>query len=235
MSIPFSSAIFLAKGEIAILASDDSCWVLDVELSLEEDSDLFSSFGTSAFLLGSCFLPPPETIAETSVPSGPIMVKTESTGLAPPSSVPIYNKVPLNSDSKSCTALSVSISAKISPSFTVSPSFLCHLATFPSVMVSESRGIVMTSTPAGISAELLELSSFSTGFVVSTSVALSSVLCSSGMSEVSDFFASELPPFKDEISSRSSPIIAKTESTGDEPPSSVPTYNKVPLNSDSKS
>jgi hypothetical protein len=30
---------------------------------------------------------------------------------------------------------------------------LCHFATLPSVIVSESLGIVITSTPAGISAE----------------------------------------------------------------------------------
>ena len=75
----------MAKGEIAILASDDSCWVLDVELSLGEDSALLSAFASSAFLLGSCFFPPPEIIPETSVPSGPIIAKTESTGLPSPS------------------------------------------------------------------------------------------------------------------------------------------------------
>ena len=42
-------------------------------------------------------------------------------------------------------ALSVSISAKISPSSTLSPTFFNHFATVPSSMVSLSRGMVTTS------------------------------------------------------------------------------------------
>ena len=42
-------------------------------------------------------------------------------------------------------ALSVSISARISPSFTASPTFFNQLATVPSSMVSLKRGIVMIS------------------------------------------------------------------------------------------
>src|SRR3954462_733909 len=41
------------------------------------------------------------------------------------------------------TALSVSTSAISSPARTLSPSFLCHLTTVPSVMVSESWGMVI--------------------------------------------------------------------------------------------
>src|SRR6476661_8732003 len=40
-------------------------------------------------------------------------------------------------------ALSVSTSANSSPARTLSPSFLCHLTTVPSVMVSESWGMVI--------------------------------------------------------------------------------------------
>src|SRR6266704_2072718 len=40
-------------------------------------------------------------------------------------------------------ALSVSTSASSSPARTLSPSFLCHLTTVPSVMVSESWGMVI--------------------------------------------------------------------------------------------
>ena len=42
-------------------------------------------------------------------------------------------------------ALSVSISAKISPSCTVSPTFLNQVATVPSSMVSLKRGILINS------------------------------------------------------------------------------------------
>src|ERR1700676_1026249 len=43
-------------------------------------------------------------------------------------------------------ALSVSISASMSPFFTVSPTFLCHSAITPSVMVSLNLGIRITSS-----------------------------------------------------------------------------------------
>src|SRR5690606_17566134 len=42
-------------------------------------------------------------------------------------------------------ALSVSISARISPVFTVSPTLKFHLATTPSSIVSLSRGMLITS------------------------------------------------------------------------------------------
>ena len=45
-------------------------------------------------------------------------------------------------------ALSVSISANTSPFFTVSPTFLCHPAITPSVMVSLNLGINTTSSIA---------------------------------------------------------------------------------------
>ena len=47
-------------------------------------------------------------------------------------------------------ALSVSISAKMSPSSTASPTFFSQVATVPSSIVSLRRGIVTISTPAGI-------------------------------------------------------------------------------------
>ena len=47
-------------------------------------------------------------------------------------------------------ALSVSISAKISPSATTSPTFFNQAATVPSVIVSLKRGIVIISIPSGI-------------------------------------------------------------------------------------
>src|SRR5579863_1700797 len=49
--------------------------------------------------------------------------------------------VPSSTASNSIVALSVSISAMTSPAFTASPSFLCHLAMLPSVMVGDKAGI----------------------------------------------------------------------------------------------
>ena len=62
-------------------------------------------------------------------------------------------------------ALSVSISAKISPSVTVSPTFLSQLATVPSSMVSLKRGMVIISTPTGNSAAAELASTASAGAV----------------------------------------------------------------------
>ena len=79
-----------------------------------------------------------------SSPSFPIIASSESTGAVPPSGIPMYNKTPELNDSNSIVALSVSISAKISPSFIVSPTFLSQVATVPSVIVSLKRGMFIT-------------------------------------------------------------------------------------------
>ena len=101
--------------------------------------------------------------------------------------------------------MSVSISAKISPSFTKSPTFLFHLATVPSSIVSLNLGMFIISTPSGI-----ELDSFSFEITIFSS----------------NWFSFELfdSPFlsKSEISSPLLPIIASNVSTGAVPPSSIP-------------
>src|SRR5262249_917267 len=58
-----------------------------------------------------------------------------------PSWTTISPITPSSTASTSMVALSVSISAMTSPAFTVSPTFLCHLARLPSVMVGDSAGI----------------------------------------------------------------------------------------------
>ena len=145
--IPFSSAIFLAKGETKTLSFEVvvvgcsfivvGCWLLvvgskTVSTAAVLDPDLKFS-----------------AIPVISVPSGPIIASKESHGAVPPSGIPIYNNVPALKDSNSIVALSVSISARISPSETLSPTFFNHVATVPSVIVSLKRGIVTTTTPLG--------------------------------------------------------------------------------------
>ena len=103
-------------------------------------------------------------------------------------------------------ALSVSISAKISPSSTDSPTFFNQVATVPSVIVSLKRGIVITCTPAG----MLTASDFAAGVVVGVSVTVS---------VVSSFVGAAAPLISAEMSSPSSPIIASSTSTGDVSPS----------------
>src|SRR5687768_14172680 len=49
------------------------------------------------------------------------------------------------------TALSVSTSAISSPALILSPSFLCHLTRVPSLIVSDSCGIVISAGMGGVS------------------------------------------------------------------------------------
>ena len=101
-----------------------------------------ASFGASV-AAGAGAVAPPAINAVTSSPSAPIIASNESTGAVSPSGIPIYNSVPSLKDSNSIVALSVSISARISPSFILSPTFLSQVATVPSVIVSLKRGIVI--------------------------------------------------------------------------------------------
>ena len=91
----------------------------------------------------------------------------------------------------------------MSPSLTLSPTFLNHFATVPSSIVSLNLGIFIISTSSGIT--ILESSS-ETVFVVSEILSFSS-------------FSLESPLIILEISSPFSPIIAKRVSTGAVPPS----------------
>ena len=110
-------------------------------------------------------------------------------------------------------ALSVSISAKISPSFTVSPTFLSQEATVPSVIVSLRRGMVTICTPSGIAA----------GTLVAAAAGVSAAAGAAAAGA-----AAAPPPISAEISSPFSPMIAKRVSTGAVSPSFRPMYNKVP-------
>nr|MBC6967143.1 hypothetical protein [Roseobacter litoralis] len=58
-----------------------------------------------------------------------------------PSAIRILPMTPSSTASNSIVALSVSISAMMSPEETVSPSFTCHLAKVPSSMVGLRAGI----------------------------------------------------------------------------------------------
>ena len=60
---------------------------------------------------------------------------------AVPSGTRIFPSVPSSAASTSIVALSVSISAIMSPDLTLSPSFLSHLARLPFSIVGESAGM----------------------------------------------------------------------------------------------
>src|SRR6187402_716630 len=133
------------------------------------------------------------------------------------------NKVPSLKDSNSIVALSVSISARMSPSTTLSPTFFNQEATVPSVIVSLKRGIVTTITPLGNSAA---------GAAVGASAVFASVAAGADSTAAG---AAEPPAIKAETSSPSFPIIANKESTGAVSPSGIPIYKSVPSLKDSNS
>src|SRR6478736_8922425 len=105
--------------------------------------------GVCGFGAGAA-LPAPAAAAFTSSPSPAKTAITWLTGTsAVPSATTILAMVPSSTASTSMVALSVSISAMTSPDFTVSPSFLSHLARLPFSIVGDSAGI---NTSIGIDA-----------------------------------------------------------------------------------
>ena len=60
---------------------------------------------------------------------------------AVPSAIMIFPTTPSSTASNSIVALSVSISARICPDLTVSPSFTSHFASVPSSIVGDRAGI----------------------------------------------------------------------------------------------
>ena len=135
------------------------------------------------------------------------MASRLSTAAASPSCTPMCSNSPLWKDSNSMVALSVSISAKISPSSTASPTFLIHEATVPSSMVSLNRGILTIVTPSGMT--------------LSADGAGSSEGSKTGASSVSGASAPS-PDNRLLTSSPSSPMMASRVSTAAVWPSSTP-------------
>src|SRR5665213_2685398 len=102
------------------------------------DSFLASAFGASAFLGAGA------AAAEASSPSASKVAMGELTFTPSlPSGTRILPMRPSSTASNSMVALSVSISARMSPDLTVSPSFTSQRASLPSSMVGDSAGIRM--------------------------------------------------------------------------------------------
>ena len=158
----FSVAIFFASGEIRIRLSVEAgtssigslgdsgkssaeiaspvgvAAIFDSSpvLSLTESETLEGSFSDTVEESSFCGLG-----ASTSSPSSPTNANGLPMGASSPSSTRILSKTPSSKFSSSMVALSVSISASVSPLATVSPTFLCHLTTVPTDIVSLSFGI----------------------------------------------------------------------------------------------
>ena len=81
--------------------------------------------------------------ATTFSPGWPIAQSAAPSGTWEPAGTKTARSVPSKKLSSSIVALSVSISASMSPDLMLSPSFLSHLTSVPTVMVSLSFGISM--------------------------------------------------------------------------------------------
>src|SRR6185369_9903577 len=105
------------------------------------DSAAFSCFSGASVLRGaSAFLP--SLIADLSSPSARITAIGVLTATsAVPSGTKILPSVPSSAASTSMVALSVSISAMMSPDLTLSPSCLIHLDRLPFSIVGDRAGI----------------------------------------------------------------------------------------------
>ena len=99
----------------------------------DEGASAGAAAGAVALGLSSSFSPSPRITAS----GAPTMT-------LPPSSTKISARVPSSKDSISMVALSVSTSARMSPTAILSPFFLHHRTRVPSVMVSLSLGIVIS-------------------------------------------------------------------------------------------
>ena len=109
------------------------------ETGAEELTVVVAGAAAGAGLVGAGAL-----TASTFSPGSPITAIRPFTATLEPSGAAIANKVPLSKASRSIVALSVSTSAITSPGLMVSPTFLCHLASTPSVMEGLNAGMVIS-------------------------------------------------------------------------------------------
>ena len=153
--MPFSFAIFLAKGEAKILPSFTTC-VVEGVIVFVVGAEVGTAGAVCAAGAGVAAVdaPPfmPATIGAISKPCCPMIQSKSFTKIFSPALAPWYNKIPSLYDSNSIVALSVSMSANTSPFLTESPICLCHPAITPSVIVSLNLGINTTSSIAEKSA-----------------------------------------------------------------------------------
>ena len=90
---------------------------------------------------GSSFFAEASTLDASSPSSARTAITSLTLTPCAPSATAIFATTPSSTASTSMVALSVSISAMISPAETLSPSLTSHLARLPSSMVGESAGI----------------------------------------------------------------------------------------------
>ena len=111
-------------------------------LSVSSSEVIFSGVSNLSLVISSNTWEVSFSSAETSSPSSnnnAMAVFTETFSV--PSGIKILPIIPSSTASNSIVALSVSISAIISPLWTLSPSLTIHLASVPSSIVGDNAGI----------------------------------------------------------------------------------------------
>ena len=137
---PRCAAIFFASGEAFTrppeAAGADAAWALARTAGASEIVSALAAadFGESGITA------PSAGGASPFCKSSPIF---DPTATRPPGATSCWCRMPSSNASISIVALSVSTSASTSPVSTLSPTFLRHLRSVPSVMVSLSFGISM--------------------------------------------------------------------------------------------
>ena len=144
-SIFLSAAIFLANGDAKTRLSETVTSSLRISVSPTFSDEVSATeFSLSLITAGSELKLASAFSALISTEE--IIAINSSTLTVSPTLTPIWINFPTWKDSNSIVALSVSISAKISPSFTSSPTFFNHDEIVPSSIVSLNLGIVIYST-----------------------------------------------------------------------------------------
>ncbi len=152
-SMPFCSAMRFANGDAMMrspeLAGAEAAGAR-AGSALSRGAALAGSAGASAFSssfagAASAAAPPPAgaTLPASSPSSAKVAITVPTATPSVPSSTWMCAITPSSTASNSIVALSVSISAMMSPAETLSPTFTSHLARVPSSIVGESAGILM--------------------------------------------------------------------------------------------
>ena len=141
-SIPFCVASFLARGE-ALMAGASLCgWGLAGASAADSASAVPLGVSSRIAASGSAGAAGVGREPTSKVsPASPTAAIGAPTGTWPPTGTICLSNTPSSKTSNSMVALSVSISAMMSPDSMESPSFFSQLATVPTVMVSLSLGM----------------------------------------------------------------------------------------------
>ena len=144
-STPFPAAIRLASGLALTRSPSDLC----VGASAFGASAFGAGLSSAGLASGSLAAGAAASFGASTAPASSPSSASSAIGVptftpSVPSATRILAITPSSTASNSIVALSVSISAMMSPDLTVSPSFTSHLASVPSSIVGDSAGILIS-------------------------------------------------------------------------------------------